>query len=118
MRTSRSLGVVAAALLSAATLVATGGMASAGATWTITPVLGGLNGPRGVAFDGQGSIYVAEAGAYSNIAPGSFGVSRTGTVRKFTVSDGRLSRSWSTGFDSVPDSTHGCPEVLGSPGVS
>ncbi len=118
MRTSRSLGVVAAALLSAATLVATGGMASAGATWTITPVLGGLNGPRGVAFDTQGSLYVAEAGTYSNIAPGSFGVSRTGTVRKFIVSDSRLSRSWSTVFDSVHDSTNGGPEVLGPAGVS
>src|SRR5713226_1422926 len=98
MRTSRSLGGVAGSSLSAATLVATGGMASAGASWTITPVLGGLNGPRGVAFDGQGSMYVAEAGNYFNIAPGSFGVSRTGAVRKFTVSDGRLSRSWSTVF--------------------
>jgi hypothetical protein len=81
-------------------------------------VLGGLNSPRGVAFDAQGSLYVAEAGTYSNIAPGSFGVSRTGTVRKFTVSDGRLSRSWATVFDSVHDSTNGGPEVLGPAGVS
>src|SRR5438445_13848575 len=87
MRSSRSLGVLAAALLSAAMLVATGGGASA-VSWTITPVVGGLNGPRGVAFDGQGSMYVAEAGNYFNIAPGPFGVSHTGKVSKFALSGG------------------------------
>ena len=117
MRSSRSLGVVAAALLSAAMLVATGGVASA-VSWTITPVVGGLNGPRGVAFDGQGSMYVAEAGNYFNIAPGPFGVSHTGKVSKFGLSGGAPSLVWSTLFDSVYDSAHGGPEVLGPAGVS
>jgi len=117
MRSSRSLGVVAAALLSAAMLVATGGVASA-VSWTITPVVGGLNGPRGVAFDGQGSMYVAEAGNYFNIAPGPFGVSHTGKVSKFALSVGAPSLVWSTRFDSVYDSAHGGPEVLGPAGVS
>ena len=117
MRSSRSLGVVAAALLSAAMLVATGGVASA-VSWTITPVVGGLNGPRGVAFDGQGSMYVAEAGNYFNIAPPNFGVSHTGKVSKFTPSAGAPTQAWSTFFDSVYDSAHGGPEVLGPAGVS
>jgi hypothetical protein len=97
--------------------VATGGVASA-ASWTITPVLGGLNGPRGVAFDGQGNMYVAEAGNYINIAPGPFGVTHTGKVSKFTLSAGAPTQAWSTLFDSVYDSAHGGPEVLGPAGVS
>src|SRR5229473_189006 len=117
MRSSRSVGVVTAALLSAAMLVATGGVASA-TSWTITPVLGGLNGPRGVAFDGQGSMYVAEAGNYINIAPGPFGVTHTGKVSKFTLSAGAATPAWATHFDSVYDSAHGGPEVLGPAGVS
>jgi hypothetical protein len=117
MRSSRSVGVVTAALLSAAMFVATGGVASA-ASWTIIPVVGGLNGPRGVAFDGQGSMYVAEAGSYFNIAPGPFGASHTGKVSKFTLSAGAPTQVWSTLFDSVYDSAHGGPEVLGPAGVS
>jgi hypothetical protein len=97
--------------------LATGGVASA-ASWTITPVVHGLNGPRGVAFDGQGSMYVAEAGNYFNIAPGPFGFSHTGKVSKFTLSGGAPSFVWATEFDSVYDSAHGGPEVLGPAGVS
>jgi hypothetical protein len=97
--------------------LATGGVASA-ASWTFTPVVGELNGPRGVAFDGQGNMYVAEAGNYINIAPGPFGVTHTGKVSKFTLSAGAPIRGWSTHFDSVYDSAHGGPEVLGPAGVS
>src|SRR3989442_12582044 len=103
MRSSRSLGVLAAALLSAAMLVATGGVASA-VSWTITPGVGGLNGPRGVAFDGQGSMYVAEAGNYFNIPPGPFGVSHTGKVSKFALSGGAPTLVWATRVDSRYDS--------------
>ncbi len=117
MRSSRSVGVVTAALLSAAMVVATGGVASA-TSWTVTPVVGGLNGPRGIAFDGQGSMYVAEAGNYINIAPGPFGVTHTGKVSKFTLSAGAATPAWATHFDSVYDSAHGGPEVLGPAGVS
>jgi len=115
MRISRLIGVVTAALMSAAMVVATGGVASA-TSWTITPVVGGLNSPRGVAFDGQGSMYVAEAGKYFNIASG-FGASHTGKVSKFSLSGGAPSLAWSTSFDSVYDSFHG-QEVLGPAGVS
>ena len=62
MRISRSLWTLSAALMSVALLFAGGGVASASTSWTIAPVVGGLNSPRGVAFDGQGSMYVAEAG--------------------------------------------------------
>jgi hypothetical protein len=71
-----------------------------------------------VAFDGQGSMYVAEAGNYFNIAPGPFGFSHTGKVSKFTLSGGAPSFVWATEFDSVYDSAHGGPEVLGPAGVS
>ena len=116
MRFSRSFGVVASALVSAAMLFATAGVASA-TSWTISPVVGGLNSPRGVAFDGQGSMYVAEAGKFFNIAPGAFGASQTGKVSKFTLAGGAPSLAWSKSFDSVYDSSHG-PEVLGPAGVS
>jgi len=33
-----------------------------GAAATVTPLITGLNAPRGVAFDGQGSLYVSESG--------------------------------------------------------
>jgi hypothetical protein len=71
-----------------------------------------------VAFDGQGSMYVAEAGNYINIAPGPFGVTHTGKVSKFNLSAGAATSAWSTLFDSVYDSAHGGPEVLGPAGVS
>jgi hypothetical protein len=81
-------------------------------------VVSGLNGPRGVAFDGQGSLYVAEAGKYFDIAPGNFGVSRTGKVDKYKLSGDGLRLAWSTTFDSLYDSTNGGPEVLGPAGLS
>ena len=47
---------------------------------TITPVLGGLAAPRGIAFDGKGSMYVAESGV---AGPGDAGMTDTGKVDKF-----------------------------------
>ena len=47
---------------------------------TITPVMGGMNSPRGIAFDGQGSMYVSESGA---AGAGEAGLTRTGKVSKF-----------------------------------
>ena len=117
MRISRSLWMMSAALMSVALLLAGGGVASASTSWSIAPVVGGLNSPRGLAFDGQGNLYVAEAGKFFPIAPGPFGVSRTGRVDKFTLAGG-VSRTWSTAFDSLYDAQHGGPEVLGPAGVS
>ena len=118
MRISRSLWTLSAALMSVALLFAGGGVASASTSWTIAPVVGGLNSPRGVAFDGQGSMYVAEAGQFFPIDVGPFGVSRTGKVDKFTFNGGAANGVWSTAFDSLYDSAHGAPEVLGPAGVS
>ncbi|TMC98204.1 MAG: hypothetical protein E6J05_09340, partial [Chloroflexi bacterium] len=118
MRISRSLWTLSAALMSVALLFAGGGVASASTSWTIAPVVGGLNSPRGVAFDGQGSMYVAEAGQFFPIDVGPFGVSRTGKVDKFTFGGGAANSVWSTAFDSLYDSAHGAPEVLGPAGVS
>jgi len=47
---------------------------------TVTPLITGLNAPRGVAFDGQGSLYVSESG---KAGPGPFGLTRTGRVSKY-----------------------------------
>jgi hypothetical protein len=117
MRVGRSFRAVAAAGLGGVALFAASGMApiSAGG-WTITPVVSGLNGPRGVAFDNAGSLYVAEAGAFTPIESG-FGASHTGAVDKYSLSGTTATRLWQTHLDSVYDSEHG-PEVLGPAGVS
>jgi hypothetical protein len=120
----RLLGVGTAVLLSAGMLIANGAVTAASqhedAGWTIAPVLSNLNSPRGVAFDGQGSLYVAEAGKYFDIAPKppTFGVSRTGKVDKYRLSGDGTTLAWSTAFDSVYDSANGGPEVLGPAGLS
>jgi hypothetical protein len=119
----RLLGLGTAVLLSAGMLIASGAMTAASqhedSGWTISPVLSNLNAPRGVAFDAQGSLYVAEAGKYFDITahPPTFGVSRTGKVDKFRLSRNGPRLVWSTSFDSVYDSVHG-PEVLGPAGLS
>ena len=46
-----TLGLLAAAVV---------GAAPSGASPTVSTVISGLNAPRGVAFDGQGSLYVSE----------------------------------------------------------
>ena len=117
MRIRGSLGVLAALVACGAMVITTAGSAVAGTT-SIALVVGGLNGPRGVAFDRQGSLYVAEAGQYFDIGPGPFGVSRTGKADKFRLTSGGASLVWSTSFDSVYDSAHGGPEVLGPAGIS
>ncbi|UZJ26523.1 ScyD/ScyE family protein [Rhodococcus antarcticus] len=81
---------------------------------SFTPVITGLNAPRGVAFDGQGSLYVAESGQYLSDALG-FHLSSTGKVTKYRGST--FTPAWSTPFSSVYDTEHG-PEVLGPEGIS
>ena len=88
---------------------------SASAAPTVTPVLSGLNNPRGIAFDGSGHLYLSESGIYSNSAPV---ITRTGRVSKYRADGGTWRKVWSTGgFESLSDAENG-PEVLGPEGIS
>lgn len=77
---------------------------------TISPVVTGLSSPRGLTFDGLGSLYVAQAGAWSPMS-----VTHTGAVTKYAA--GTFEPVWSTGFSTLSDAEHG-PEVLGAAGIS
>lgn len=104
-------------------LALTGGLAAgAGATtpaWQVTPVLSGLNGPRGLAFDNGGNLIVAEAGQFQPVSGMNFAVSQTGKVDKFRLDGGTATLKWSTSFNSLSDSfVGGGPEVLGPAGVA
>jgi hypothetical protein len=112
----------------ALTLVAAlgGGIAAeavaAGPTITITPVVTGLNNPRGLALDGQESLYVAEAGQWEGTfsasdVPQGEGVSETGKVSKWIDALSVPKLVWATSFKSLYDSDHGA-EVLGPGGVA
>ena len=118
MKVRRSIRAVFASAAAVLAMVAgSGQVGAAGAT--ITPVITGLEGPRGVAFDGHGNLYVSETGKFFNIAPGPFGVSRTGKVDRYRLTNSGAHLVWSTNFDSLYDFQHGPPgEVLGPEGVS
>ncbi|MBO0682634.1 MAG: hypothetical protein J2P45_05715, partial [Candidatus Dormibacteraeota bacterium] len=111
-------------LLSAGVLGAAGGAASADGTpsWKVSPVLSLLNGPRGLAFDNSGSLYVSEAGQFFPIPaePPQWGLSQTGMVDKFRLGPGGPVKMWSTPFNSVYDTFIAGPtgEVLGPAGLS
>ena len=119
MEIRRSFRAATASALALIALLAGNGPAGAGGnSWSITTVVSGLEGPRGVAYDGRGNLYVSETGKYFDIAPGPFGVSRTGAVDRFRLSPGGAHLAWSTKFDSLFDSAHGAPEVLGPEGIT
>jgi hypothetical protein len=124
MALRRPFMTLVSCFLSAGLIVAAGGVASARATptWTVSPVLSGLNGPRGLAFDNSGSLYVAEAGQFFPISamPRQFGVSQTGKVDKFSLDDGKATLRWSTSFNSLYDTFIAGPtgEVLGPAGLT
>lgn len=82
---------------------------------SITPVLGGLAAPRGIAFDGKGSMYVAESGVAGE---GPAGLTHTGKVDKFAW--GSTRPAWSTGFNSLyaTEDPSAPPDVLGPAGLS
>ena len=82
---------------------------------TITPVVGGLAAPRGIAFDGEGSMYVAESGV---IGDGPAGLTHSGRVDKWAA--GSTTKSWSTQFDSLyaTEDPSAPPDVLGPAGLS
>ncbi|CAL8979516.1 Virginiamycin B lyase [Cellulomonas sp. T2.31MG-18] len=77
---------------------------------TISPVITGLSSPRGLTFDGLGSLYVAQAGAWSPTP-----LTHTGAVTKYDF--GTFTTAWTTGFATLSQAEHG-PEVLGVGGIS
>lgn len=111
--TRRRLTVVAGVSLVAA-FGLTSGTASAGPV--VSPVLTGLNAPRGIAFDGQGSMYVSESGQWT---PGAPHLTSTGRVSKYawTSAGPSSTAAWQTMFQNMADAEHG-PEVLGPEGIS
>jgi hypothetical protein len=89
--------------------------AYAGPTATITPVVGGLAAPRGIAFDGMGSMYVSESGV---AGAGPAGLTHSGKVDKYAW--GHTTPSWSTSFTSVyaTEQPSAPPDVLGPEGIT
>lgn len=97
--------------------VSTGAASSVQATsgTTVLPWITGLNAPRGLAVDGQGSLYVSESG---RVGDGPAGLTHTGKVSKYAAGSTRA--NWSTGFESlyVTLDPSGPPDVLGPEGIS
>jgi len=89
--------------------------AGAAPSATITPVVGNLAAPRGIAFDGKGAMYVAESGV---AGAGEAGMTQTGKVDKFLP--GATTPTWSTTFNSLYASENPGqpPDVLGPAGLS
>ena len=56
------------------------GSVSASAAGVATPVITGLNSPRGLTFDSAGSLYVSESGVAGS---GEAGIATLGRVRKY-----------------------------------
>src|SRR6478609_1614356 len=112
-RTLRVSALVSAIVLPVAFLTAP--TAVAAPTATITPVVGGLAAPRGIAFDGKGAMYVSESGV---AGAGSEGLTKTGKVDKFLP--GASTPTWSTQFNSlyVTEDPTAPPDVLGPEGIS
>jgi sugar lactone lactonase YvrE len=113
----------AAAVTSMAIAFASGGMAladgSEASAPTITPIIGGLNNPRGIALDPQGGLYVAEAGRF--LGDGSTiqsGVT-TGYVSKWARRGTPAPQKvWATPFNALYTNERGIPEVIGPSGLS
>lgn len=122
-------GTLVLAVSAAVTASALGTGALAGAapapSVTVTPRVTNLNAPRGITFDPQGRMYVAESGQWlgNPNAPGGptgAGVTMTGALDKYAGvarASGTPARVWRTPLTSLYDTTNG-PEVLGPEGVS
>ena len=84
-------------------------------TVTITPVVSGLNTPRGITFDGRGNLYVAESGT---AGAGPAGLTNTGKVTKYRGASAHA--VWSQTFQSFYASVDPSqpPDVLGPEGLS
>lgn len=122
-RSQRRLAAIGTGILLAAGLaVAVPGTAGAhprhhhGNKVRITEVIGGLNSPRGITFDGKGNMYVAEAGAVGNTKPP--GLTMTGAVSKYRF--GSSHPRWTTSFESFfeQQDPKSPPDVLGPAGLS
>lgn len=113
--THRNVLVAAAASLLAVAPLLSAAPAVADGSYTITPVLQGLAAPRGIGFDGLGSMYVAESGV---AGPGPAGMTTSGKVDKFLW--GHTTPAWSTSFNSVyaSEDPSAPPDVLGPAGLS
>ncbi len=87
----------------------------AGADTSVTTLVTGLNAPRGITFDGNDNMYVAESGV---AFPGAPGLSHTGRVTKYAA--GTTSVSWQTSFESVhaAEDPTAPPDALGPEGLS
>jgi hypothetical protein len=110
--------MLAAGTAVVAAVAMAGGATSAQASGpkiSIRTVLTGLGAPRGITFDGQGNLYVAESGV-AGADPA--GLTHTGKVTKYRAKS--LKQAWSTAFDSFYarlDPTQP-PDVLGPEGLS
>ncbi len=121
--TRRLIKSLLIAVLGAGLAITSGGVAAAnggpGPHWKFTTVVSGLNGPRGVAFDSWGNLYVAEAGLFQPVSGRNWVVSQTGRVDKFALHHGAATLRWSTRFNSLSDTfLGGGPEVLGPAGLA
>ena len=118
-RTSRrrraAAGGVALLAVSAAVVVPASPALAKPRAATITQVIGSLAAPRGITFDGQGSMYIAESGV---AGAGPVGMTHTGKVSKYAR--GHTRPSWSVGFNSlyVTEDPTAPPDVLGPAGIS
>src|SRR5579859_5977592 len=79
-------------------LVLTSGSAAA-APPPFPTVVWDLKNPRGIAFDGAGAMYVAEAGL-PGATTGS-GLTQSGAVAKYKKVSNTWSRTWSKSFNSA-----------------
>jgi hypothetical protein len=115
MMLRRTFLAVAATGLLTVGLTAPPGASATDRSWHFRPVVTGLNEPRGLAFDGQGSLYVAQAGYAGS---GTAGVTHTGAVTKFRWAGGALARLWSKSFTSIYMQEGGDAAVLGPAAVA
>ncbi len=81
----------------------------------VTTVISGLNTPRGIAFDGDGSMYAVQSGT---VGQGPFGLTNSGKVSKYRR--GSTTPTWTTTFESlyVEVDPSQPPDVLGPEGIS
>jgi hypothetical protein len=113
-RSSRRLAAVGTGLVCVAGLTLAA-PTTAGAGTSITTVIPGLNAPRGIVFDGNGNMYVAQSGTAGS---GPAGLTHTGSVSKYRW--GSTTAVWSTSFESlfVTEDPTQPPDVLGPEGLS
>ncbi len=123
------LAAAAVATVGVSAIAVTGGFASPkvhqiSGSASITPVLKGLNNPRGLAVDEAGALYVTQAGTY----PGQYptdpthpedGFVANGAVAKVTgVGGSHQKTAWSVVMKGAYTNSRGAPEVEGVSGIS